>query len=410
MVLVLRASNGQKDLVVQKMRATMSRPHALLLTLMLNSAASVFGEYCWSLSIHAQTECQGQNLTRCREVFSRAKELGACMVRTDVFWGDIEGTEDGGFSNETSQFYSDFYSIAYEEYGMVPMVILSGAPGWAQGLLKTNATQFFERFGNYVSYVLNSLVPSAGPGVVNSAVYQLWNEMNDPITSGWLTLNDPNNACKMFQVSGSIVASVYPSARRFMNILVDDELPWQHALNHYFSADCAHDSIDVIGIDHYPGTWASPFNYVDWSPLDTLLSRTTNNCGVGEHDDQEEVDVLYGKEVAILETGFSDWNKVTSSLEDQNKWFSESIPVMLSVFANYSTCYGGVNDINPPSVLNIYQLVDSGAENDDVISVEAHFGLTYSDQALTIKPAFTTLQSIISDGVVSRRNKKENEM
>lgn len=381
--------------------------------LLLATSSQVAGEYCWGLSIHAQTECQGQNITRCKEVFSRAKELGACMVRTDVFWGDIEGTEDGGFTTTTAQFYSDFYNVAYEEYGMIPMVILSGAPSWAHDLLVSNSTAFFERFGNYVDYVINTIVPNAGEGVTNSAVYQLWNEMNDPITSGWLTLeNFTENDCKMFQVSGSVIKNSYPEATRFMNILVDDHLPWQHSLDHYFSKDCAQDSIDGIGIDHYPGTWATPFNYLDWSPLQTLLSRTTNACNQGDNQD----DVLYGKEVAILETGFSDWNKVASNIDDQNKWFQESIPEMLSVFSNFTSCYGGDDSVDmmskeernkeeeikkkaqatPPRYLNIYQLVDSGVENDDVISVEAHFGLTYSDDALTIKPAFTTLQSIIS--------------
>ena len=137
----------------------------------------------WLVSIHANTDCRGHNLTRCAEVFSRAVALGFTGVRTDIFWEDLEPTEGGGIDVDACAFYASYYSLA-ESMGLEPLIILGGAPQWAKDMVLSGDADelFFQRLGAYVDAALKQVVGASG--LARPPTFQLWNEMNDPITNG----------------------------------------------------------------------------------------------------------------------------------------------------------------------------------------------------------------------------------
>src|SRR4030067_110713 len=65
------------------------------------------------------------------------------------------------------------------------------------------------------------------------------------------------------------------------------------------------DSIDIVAIDHYPGTWCCGSNYRDWAALATLLGIARD----------------YGKEMAVMETGFSTENDLIGHGGDDQERF-----------------------------------------------------------------------------------------
>ena len=414
----------------------------------------------WSVSIHANTECGGQNLTRCAEVFSRALELGATAVRTDIFWQDLEPTADGGVDHDACGFYAAYFALA-RDMGLEPVVILSGAPSWAKELITTgggdNDDVFFARVGAFVDVALSEVVAASG---ASPAVFQLWNELNDPITSGWLTLSGADHACRLLRVMGGKVGAAYPNATRFVNLLVD-ELPWQRSLDRWLEPDCAGEAlptttdavppatvakaaanlgrkewqgrqrlrgrvdkgkemasrsstarafIDGAALDHYPGTWSTPRNFTDWRSLQTLLQRVTD----ASHDDNPWL----GLAAAVFETGYSSWNGVASSESDQERWVRESLPAMRAVIDEFapSSRVGGAGagkgkgmasgDSPTPFLVNMYQLVDSAEHSQESVSVEGHFGFVFDEPSLGPKPAFAALQAeMMADAVYSNRLK-----
>ena len=147
---------------------------------------------------------------------------------------------------------------------------------------------------------------------------------------------------------------------------------WEAAITDW--VERAGEYIDVIGVDHYPGTWACCDNR-DWGPLEILIRR------INDPDDP-----LYGKLGAVMETGYSSWAPVVADEVRQRDWINESLPRMRALVAdaNAQQDFGIV-------LGNYYQLID--VETDGV-GQEAHFGILHSD--LTHKVGYDALRAMLA--------------
>jgi hypothetical protein len=153
-------------------------------------------------------------------------------------------------------------------------------------------------------------------------------------------------------------------------VKIDGMIPWEEVVDEWLS--CAGDAIDGIGIDHYPGTWSvlKPFNYNNWSPLSTLLTRVNDNS---------DGNLWYGKIPAVLETGFSSWSSVVASEKDQARWCNESLQAMFDVA--YDSEHVKNETYRTLSLVNFYQLIDEdeGGGSGVTPPEELHFGVVRSD-------------------------------
>ncbi len=253
------------------------------------------------------------------------------------------------------------------------MIIFSNAPFWARNLYQKNPDEFWSAYLVYVKKVLS---------INNSSIksYQLWNEANhfiDPIK--------PEDDFRLFQIAGEQVKTSHSESLRFVNVLAN--LPgWQNHVDAWISK--AGESFDVIAIDHYPGTW-TPFADNNWYPLDILISRIN-----------DPNDLWYGKQAAVIETGFSSWFLPIASEARQARWMEKSLPAVLGKIR-----LNNRKSDNKVLALGVYQLVDTCSQQfkreschgEDLfftIGIEAHFGLLNSDYSE--KLAFNEIRRILS--------------
>src|SRR3990172_9356369 len=97
----------------------------------------------------------------------------------------------------------------------------------------------------------------------------------------------------------------------------DDGGDWNTLFRDILNDAWGRDSIDIVAIDHYPGTWCCGSNYRDWAALDTLLGIARD----------------YGKEMAIMETGFSSWTWPNGQ-QDQERFVNEALDEVWSKGTN----------------------------------------------------------------------------
>jgi hypothetical protein len=301
----------------------------------------------WFVSIHAGEVEYDPAMVE--QAFDTALDLGVQGVRTDIFWFDIEPSRDSWDETRFS-FYTDYVDEARSR-GLDVMAILSGAPDWAKDLYASDPDAFFVELDEYVREVVGRV----GPQVQR---YQLWNEPNhlpDPIAT--------EHDGQLLATIGSIVRELDPGATTYVNVMADI-VGWEDHVTGWIEQ--AGDVIDVIGVDHYPGTWTATL-YTDWGPLQTLIDRINN-----------PEDVWYGKRGAILETGFSSWAALVSDQNRQKVWIEESLPVAREMIrAAQDTGSFGIE------LVNYYQLIDTNTYGEGTglyeTGPEAHFGVV-SDQ------------------------------
>jgi len=123
------------------------------------------------------------------------------------------------------------------------------------------------------------------------------------------------------------------------------------------------DCIDIVGIDHYPGTWSLE-PYDSWYQIDVLFNITDK----------------YGKKVAVMETGFSTWEPFMHSEQDQRQFINTALPAIREKA-----------DSSGKELIFVgwYELVDE--ENPSVpLPQEYNFGILHSD--LTPKLGYNDLK------------------
>jgi hypothetical protein len=290
----------------------------------------------WYVSIHGVEV--GHDLVRAAEAFDQVIDLGFAGVRTDVFWYEIEPVR-GQWNRDMAIFHMRYVQLARAR-GLDPLVIFSGAPGWAVDLYRVDKAAFWLEYEDYVRCVLR---------IVSREVdtYQLWNEPNhiiDPI--------DAEDDWQLIARAGQLVRDLDPTARTSVNAMANLS-GWEQAIDDWVTNAGAF--IDVIGVDHYPGTWAC-CTAADWGPFEILLARI-NTPG----------DLWFGKQGALMETGFSSWAWPFADERDQAAWIAEAMPeIRLRIDAS-----GG-----QIAFCNFYQLIDVDTGG---WGQEAHFGIVHSD-------------------------------
>ncbi|MDP6409902.1 MAG: hypothetical protein QGI46_11040 [Planctomycetota bacterium] len=291
----------------------------------------------WYAAIHgAEVD---HDLALASAAFDHAKHLGFGGVRTDIFWHEVEPSRDQ-WNPAMVAFHVGYVQLARERE-LDPLVILSGAPGWAVDLYDTDAAAFWLEFEDYVRRVLFLVAPEAN-------TYQLWNEPNhfiDPI--------DADDDWQLIARAGALVRELDPTATTCVNAMAN--LPgWQDAIDDWITR--AGDFIDLIGVDHYPGTWAC-CTAADWGPLEVLVARI-NTPG----------DLWFGKRGGLMETGFSSWSWLFADEQDQADWIAQALPeIRLRLDADIG---------RRMALCCFYQLIDVDTGG---WGQEAHFGIVHSD-------------------------------
>lgn len=318
----------------------------------------------WSVSRHVWPS-QDQALGRDLDLIA---ELGARYVRTDVWWYSIE-PERGRYDVDALVSYSRFFDEA-KKRGLQVLVVLSNAPRWAKELYERGGKdEFFAAFGAYAAEVAQL----AGPRV---RYYQLWNEPNH-VTD----FVDGDGDIQLFKrgragIDAGLRAAGIPNhdTTTMINLLVDGhDAPigpsWMSDVDFYMQRGAA-SAVDVIGIDHYPGTWAIG----DWGG--NILDRLGT---LGRR---------HGKAVAVLETGLSTtpctmpWN----TEDAQAKWIDEQLGRIRTKTRALEA--SGVK----VTMLNWFKLEDR--ETTDCLDLEDHFGVVRSDRSK--KPGFGALKRAIA--------------
>jgi hypothetical protein len=299
------------------------------------------------------------NLTQATAAFGLVRQLNAGGVRLDVFWNDIQPTQDGGWDGPKVAFYAAFFESAAAQ-GVELTVILSSPPSWARALFTGgNRTAFFAAWETFAAKAV-SIVGDSAHAVV---AWQLWNEMNH-VPSSWIN-GDADAVCTVLRSAGAAVGG--GGAPRFVNVMADDPLkvagmqPWEAAATAWLAPGCAAAAIDGVGIDHYPGTWTVDPSFTKWTPLDKLLARVNDDATAGN--------VWYGKLPAVMETGYSSWAAVVADEQRQLAWVTKSLSVLRAkVLASRALRF-------PVRYVCYYQLVD--VDTGGVLE-ENHFGIVHS--------------------------------
>lgn len=307
----------------------------------------------WGCNLHPEAPDACYNITKACEAFEYIANLGCRFVRTDFCWYDLEHTNNN-WNESMINWYNEYINAA-RTYGLDVLVILYRYPQWSVDLYNSNKTKFFEEFEEYCAKVASLY----GDRIY---YYQLWNEANHPTADPIAAEDD----WKLFYYANRGLALYDSNYKSIVNILCNT-LGWEDDLNNWLSN--AKESIDIIGIDHYPGTWTAT-GYDDWYPLDALINRITN-----------PTDPCYGKEGAIMETGYSTY--VIGHAEPQQQDFiNTALPIIKDKVKAHNR-----NHTNKIILANWYELIDSNSGGGG--DIEYHFGVLYTDRAK--KPAYEDL-------------------
>jgi hypothetical protein len=228
---------------------------------------------------------------------------------------------------------------AREWYGLTPLIVLYNPP---DVVLHLPIKERFQAWARYVDEVATRAAHLCD-------IYQLLNEPNNPVYQVF-----PRGNCPEAIIMGAdLIRRRTRSAKITINILAG-LLGWQAQLEALIRA--ARSSIDIIGLDYYPGTWtvSSRSDAVNWTDLAQKLGDLRskfNNIPIG-----------------ILETGYSTNIRWCRGNDEQAKYFT-----MLRDGINHWSA-----QIGPPgfTFLGIHELTDSGT--DVLLDPEAHFGLLTS--------------------------------
>jgi polysaccharide biosynthesis protein PslG len=317
----------------------------------------------WSVSRHV---FPGEPRARITGDLELIAELGAKYVRTDLWWFSIE-PQPGHYDTAALDHYR-WYVEEADRLGLGVVVIVSNAPGWAHDLYKAGKRDelaaAFGRYSERVAETVGDLV----------TYYQLWNEPNHVID-----FPDGEMDVKLFGAGraglerGRATIGATRPMRTIINVLVDGhDGPlgrWEDDVRFYLARAGA--SVDVISIDHYPGTWS----FGDWGGniLDRLFA-----LGHEQH-----------KAVAIFEAGYSTshCSLPFNTLDGQARWVREQVPRIRAKVKNPEVTRGVRFEL-----ANWFKLDDR--DSSDCFDPEDNFGLVRTDRSK--KPAFTVLADEIA--------------
>jgi hypothetical protein len=290
---------------------------------------------------------------RAIESLVAARRLGVGWLRTDVRWHAVFPAGDVP-DQRALVWYTNFLR-ASSGCGLRNMVVLSSPP---KVILAQSSAKKLESWGRFVETVADEL------GAWCSA-YQLLNEPNNPVYS-FFALHEAGPALIR---GASIIHDADPSAQVVVNISMDI-WGWSKYLQSLLQISGS--SIDIIGLDHYPGTWTVGF-HDRWAEViqlaDAIVSASPGSP-------------WFKRRLAILETGFS-----TNAPHRAYRQQSEYLERVGSVARQLKGKLG-----ESSILLGIYELCDG--DTSAWLDPEAHFGVMTSD--LLVKGAYPTLGHIVA--------------
>lgn len=325
----------------------------------------------WSVSRHVFFSRQLDEDTRARIEgdLELIAELGARYVRTDLWWYAVHPAPDR-FDDEVLAHYR-WYVLEAQRRGLGVIAIASNPPAWARQLYDSGRRdEFAAAFGRYTERVAVEI----GDLVTH---YQLSNEPNHVID-----FPDSDTDVRLF-VEGRAglergraqIGAVVP-LRTVVNVLVDGhDSPigprWEDDVRYYMTRGAA-GAVDIIAIDHYPGTWSIG----DWGG--NIVDRLF------------DVGVEHGVAVAIGEIGYATARCVPpfNSEASQVGWIRQQLPRLRAKLTDPAVVAGARLEF-----ANWFKLDDRNSGN--CFDPEDNFGIVHTDRSA--KPAFDALRAEIGE-------------
>ena len=270
-----------------------------------------------------------------RQAFGLARELGANAIRTDLPWDRLEA-KPGQWDQAKITWYREFFAAA-DAFGLAPMPSLVRPPRWARRLYREDHTAFLACWRRYCETVAHIT-----EGHVH--LVQVWNEPANPFLRLFdrryptLTVFNWSHIADIFRVTSEVLRGALGPLEIAVN-LAADSAGWEQFVSDLL--DQSPDACDIIGIDHYPGTWAvQPAD--DWAVLDRLMTRVN-----------DPNDTWYGKKPAIIETGYSTYLPFWKTERRQAQWIEQALPRIHAINEQWRARGG-----QTLSILGWYELYD----------------------------------------------------
>jgi hypothetical protein len=284
----------------------------------------------WALIIHKSSITLKNKKDKMKQCLNHTINLGCEFIKIDIDWKEFEPEND----NDNSSFDQDnsITKMKYEGWNTNYIrwfinlteflnktnkrIILSlvKPPDWYYSLpsLETQLaewSEFCEKiakiFGDKVDYYLlfNEENHPAHTRITGFKLNEILENITQIINRKIIIDADIiiNNIkipaillAPLFFERGSITLKEHDDlANIIVNVFTDSYvgIGWQKIVEYWCMM--AKDHIDILGIDHYPGTWNIPFP-IDWKPVLDILSMI-NDPG----------NPCYGKIAALMETGYS---------------------------------------------------------------------------------------------------------
>jgi len=279
--------------------------------------------------------------------------LGIGWVRTDVRWREI--MPDGRQPDRGAVAWYRAFLDAASARGLKIMVVLSTPP---KAVMRQEST---EKLGSWCRF-LETIASEFGR---QCDCFQLMNEPNNPVYR-FFRLGEVASA---FVRGASVIRSLNPEAKVSVNVSMEI-WGWRKFLARLLQSSDR--SIDIIGLDHYPGTWTIGWQN-RWRDVAELAETiATARCDSPWSD----------RRLAIMETGFST-NAVLRDQKQQSEYFQNVLKIAKNL--RHQAVGDGV-------LFGIYELCDG--DSSAWLDPEAHFGLLTSD--LKPKKAYTTVKEILA--------------
>lgn len=332
----------------------------------------------WAITVH------GNNLDPDFEKWNRAfgyvGDLGITYVRQNLMWKTFELTR-GSIDWDEVDYWSEIIQMArVRGLGFIP--ILSHPPLWASDLYDGTAQQKEEFFAAWRSFA-QLVAEEYGESVY---FYQVLNEENHDWHSDIWHDDEPRAFFEAYQglLAGEALtpADHKSGFKTIINMWADDLLfgnDWNTHLRDILNDPSGESSIDIVAIDHFPGTWCCGSNYRDWDALDTLLA----------------IAIDYKKEMAVMETGFSTYDDNGHDQGDQEAYVDQAMDEVLAK-RNYQTSNYPLNAL---LLVGWYEFLDLCTGCWAIIRQEPNFGILTYDSATGewgLKLAFDNLRFQVS--------------
>lgn len=307
----------------------------------------------------------------------RAREANTCLalassagigyLRSDVRWKDV--LPDAFTPDERAiRWYRSYFEAARNWYGMEPIIVLSEAPKVFASLATEERMLAWNRYVGLVADHFGDLC----------TVYQVLNEPNNPVWRFFSASEAPGAV----RSAAQLLRTRVPQASVAVNVLMT--LPnWRSTLERLLAG--GRGAIDIISVDHYPGTWSVSANS-DWDAL-LRLAREIHNPDRGS--------LLAGRRLAIMETGYATNLKHFRTQREQALYLKSLASVANSIDERLAP--------ERLEFLGVYEVCDD--DSSVILDPEAHFGVLTSD--LREKEGFAVLK-LLSEAVSGRSQARPN--